>query len=51
MIEEACKVLNDYNKRLSVEVEDRQEVQRMLTDYALLQKYELVTTESRLEVC
>lgn len=47
---EAVELLNDYNSRLSAEMEERTKLTSMLRDYQAEQKELLAQAEKRLEV-
>lgn len=49
-VNEAVELLNDYNSRLSAEMEERSKLTSMLRDFQAEQKELLVQAEKRLEV-
>lgn len=49
-VNEAVELLNDYNSRLSAEMEERTKLTSMLRDFQAEQKELLVQAENRLEV-
>ena len=50
IVEDACFLLSEYNKRLSDELEDRKKVAKMLRGFILSQRNQLVSAEKRLLV-
>lgn len=48
---EAAGILNEYNARLSVEMEDRKKLTTMLKDFQTEQRELLAQAEQRLQVC
>lgn len=48
-INNACELLAEYNSRLAAEQVDREVAHRMLTDYTTMQKYQLSSTETKIE--
>jgi len=48
-VDEAALLLNDYNRRLMAELEERKKAARMLRSFILSQKEEIVVTESSLQ--
>ncbi|XP_038070019.1 regulation of nuclear pre-mRNA domain-containing protein 1B-like [Patiria miniata] len=49
LVNDACSLLDDYNVRLSLELEDRQHVMRMLKNYRISQHQKLKEAEEKLK--
>lgn len=50
MVDDACMLLADYNGRLAAEIDDRKQLNRMLSDFLRCQKEILSEKEQTLEV-
>lgn len=50
MVDDACMLLADYNGRLAAEIDDRKQLNRMLSDFLRFQKEILSEKEQTLEV-
>ncbi|XP_033626854.1 regulation of nuclear pre-mRNA domain-containing protein 1B-like [Asterias rubens] len=49
LVNDACSLLDDYNVRLSLELEDRQHVMKMLKNYRISQQQKLKASEEKLK--
>ncbi|XP_022092169.1 regulation of nuclear pre-mRNA domain-containing protein 1B-like [Acanthaster planci] len=49
LVNDACSLLDDYNVRLSLELEDRQHVMKMLKNYRISQHQKLKEAEDKLK--
>ena len=50
IVDDACFLLSEYNKRLSDELEDRKKVAKMLRAFIIAQRNQLSSAEKRLQV-
>ena len=50
IVDDACYLLSEYNKRLSDELEDRKKVAKMLRGFIIAQRNQLTNAEKRLTV-
>ncbi|KAG8442569.1 hypothetical protein GDO86_011383 [Hymenochirus boettgeri] len=51
MVDDACMLLADYNGRMAAEIDDRKQLNRMLSDFLRCQKEVLDEKEQQLDVC
>lgn len=49
-VEDACRLLAEYNGRLQAELDERKQVAIMLHHFIVMQKNAVITTEGQLEV-